>query len=155
MGNSNREPKWLIVGSGVKGPQELVTSGQYLGRQAAGCSFTVLWNMDGSAGSGLPAGENRAITAQTFPPGISGSRTPLMGGAPAGTFKVEGAGPDGVYYSEMEVTVSSLFGVATSGVRHINLSGALPDNIRLRYRNNASSGVFSVAFGSHGFGSGV
>lgn len=153
-GNSNRVPAWVIVGSGVAGPMRLVTSGLWLDRQAAGCSFFVSYNMDGSAGSGADPIAAGAITAQTFPPGIPGARSPLMGGAPAGVFTVEGSS-DGIYFQDIGVTVSSLFGVSTSGTRMINLGGALPDCIRLRYDNAASSGVFNVRFSSHGYGSGV
>ena len=155
MANSNRTPDWIVLGSGVKGPQILTTSGQYLGRQAAGCSFAVYWNMDGSAGSGIPAVTTAgAITAYQGPPGTSNSRSPLMGGAPAGTFVIEGSSND-VYYTDLGVTVSSLFGVANSGVRLINLTGALPDYVKLTYRNTSSSGIFNISFSSHGFGSGV
>lgn len=154
MANSNRPTTWLVLGSGVKGPQELVTSGQFIGRQRANVVFGVYFNMDGSAGSGLPAVTTAgAITAYVGPPGTSGTRTPLMGGAPAGTFTVEGSTND-VYYTDVGVTVSSLFGVASSGIRLINLSGALPDYLRLRYRNTSSSGIFSISFSDSGSGAG-
>lgn len=154
MSNSNRTPNWIIVGSGLKGPSILVTSGQFLGRSSAGASFTVTYNLDGSAGSGKAPTVPGTVTAWTPPAGISGSRVPLMGGAPAGVFTVEGSSDD-VYYAGLPVTVSSLFGVATSGIRLINLTGALPDYIRLKYENTSSSGIFNVAFSSHGYGSGI
>lgn len=155
MPNSNREPDWIVLGSGVKGPSILTTSGQYLGRQAASCTFAVYWNMDGTAGSGIPAVTTAgAITAYKGGPGASGTRTPLMGGAPAGTFMVEGSTND-VYYTDLGVTVSSLFGLANSGIRLISLTGALPDYVKLTYRNTASSGIFNISFSSHGWGAGT
>lgn len=154
MPNSNRQTTWLVLGSGVKGPQVLTTSGQYIGRQRGVVTFGVYFNMDGSAGSGLPAVTTAgAITAYEPPPGIPGSRTPLMGGAPAGTFVVEGSTND-VYYTDLGVTVSSLFGVANSGIRLINLSGALPDYVKLTYKNTASSGIFNISFSDSGWGAG-
>ena len=154
MANSNRKVDWLVLGSGVKGPQELVTSGQYIGTQRAAVSFGVYFNLDGSAGSGIPAVTTAgAITAYQGPPGTSNSRSPLMGGSPAGTFMIEGSSND-VYYTDLGVTVSSLFGVSSSGIRLINLTGALPDYVRLRYRNTANSGIFSISFSDSGYGAG-
>lgn len=153
-GNSNRTTTWLVLGSGVKGPQELVTSGQFIGRQRQNVVFGVYFNLDGSAGSGVPAVTTAgAITAYQGPPGTSNARSPLMGGAPAGRFIVEGSTND-AYYVDLGVTVSSLFGVASSGIRLINLSGALPDYVRLRYLNASSSGIFNISFSDSGAGSG-
>lgn len=133
---------------------ELVTSGQFIGTQRAAVTFGVYFNMTGSAGSGHPAVTTAgAITGYVPPPGVSGPRTPLMGGAPAGTFIVEGSTND-LYYVDLGVTVSSLFGVANSGIRLINLSGALPDYVRLRYLNASSSGIFNVSFSDSGWGAG-
>lgn len=153
-GNSNRTTDWLVLGSGVRGPQRLVTSGQFIGRQRDVVTFGVYYNLDGSAGSGLPAVTTAgAITGYQPPPGIPGPRSPLMGGAPAGTFTVEGSTND-TYYVDLGVTVSSLYGVANSGIRLINLSGALPDYVRLVYNNTSSSGIFNISFSSSGPGAG-
>ena len=151
MPGYNRAGEWLIVGSGVAGPMRLVTSGQYIGRQKAGFSFEVLWNMGGAL-----AAQDNSITSLKQPSSVAGgggTTSPLFGGAPAGVFVIEGS-MDDVWYTDMGVTVSSLFGVSTSGQRLINVNGALPDWVRLRYENTSSSGVFNVKFSSGGYGGG-
>lgn len=147
MGLMNRPAARVVIGSGVAGPQRLVTSGQYLDRQALGVTWAVHWNMDGSAGSGA------AAYSQSLTTPAGGSTKPIIGGAPAGQFIIEGSN-DNVYYVDLGVTISGLYGVASSGVRLVNITGAMPDWQRLVYTNTSSSGVFDVYFGSRGAGGG-
>lgn len=144
FGQTNRPAYPVVIGSGVAGPMVLVTSGQLLDRNAAGTTWQISWNMDGTAGSGAKSYSQGLVIPN------SGTRTPLVGGSPAGVFTIEGSN-DNVYYVDLGVTVSSLFGTASSGIRLINITGAMPDYQRLVYKNTASSGVFDVVFGSRSY----
>lgn len=165
MGQLNQPARWVVLGSGVAGPSILMTSGMHVDRDAGGVFWEVRWNMSGANSSGyIPPGEPQfaaGVQGLLVPQGgtpsqpilgpPAGAQAPLFGGQPAGTFSVQGSW-DGVYYTELPVTVSGLYGVSASGTRIIGISGAIPDWIRLVYSNTASSGVFSVAFGARGTG---
>ena len=150
--NFFRPSSLIVVGSGLAGPQVLTTSGQRVDHGAGAVLFGVRWNYDGTASSGyVPAGQNMGSAgAQGLVDATKGTTSPLRGGAPAGQFSVQGS-MDGVYYDELPVAVSGLYGVSVSGSRIIGVSGPMPDYMRLVYTNTASSGVFDVAFSQRSF----
>ncbi len=140
--NYDRPAERIVIGSGVAGPMILVTSGQRVARSSAMTTWTIQWNMNGTAGNGRVFEPMGQITP-------NGTRVPLIGGSPTGTVTIEGSNDDN-YYVDLGVTVSSLF-ASSSGIRLISLAGPMPDYQRLKYTNVASSGVFDVTFGSRGY----
>jgi hypothetical protein len=158
-----REAAWVVVGSGVAGPQVLVTSGMRVDRGAAGVIWEMRWNMTGTANSGyVPAGYPPfAAGAQSLQVPLGGtasqpilgtaSTSPLVGGSPAGTIAILGSS-DGVYYTPLPVSVSGLYGVSASGTRIIGVSGAMPDWMQFVYSNTTSSGVFDISFAQRSYG---
>lgn len=146
MSNLNRPFEWVVVGSGVRGPMVLTTSGQRVDRQAVATSWTIQWNLDGTAGSGVPSQSMGLVQ----PAILAAPPAPLIGGSPTGTITIEGSNDNNMYV-DLGVTVSSLF-ASSSGIRLINLAGPVPDFQRLVYRNASNSGVFNVGFSSRGFG---